>query len=362
MKAVLLCAGEGTRLRPLTLARPKHLLPVAGRAVLDRVLEDLSAAGVDEAIFVVGANREPFEEFLGDGGRWGMRVGFCLQEEPLGLAHALSCAHECVGEDERFLMYLGDDLLGDGVAEFARAFADGAACASLIVKPVPDPRDFGVVVVKDDAVTALVEKPRKPPSDLAIVGVYGFGPEIWQAIDSIEPSARGELEITDAINHLAETGERVECHVTEGFWADAGTLDALLSANRFFLGRIERRLDGEVDGASTVEGAVEIGAGARIIDSRIEGPCLIGPDTVVERCSLGPHVSVGACCALTDVAVTNSVIDDRGTIEQIDTGLDGCLMGRKVQVRGISGPGPLRMLLADESVVTPSGITESAGG
>jgi glucose-1-phosphate thymidylyltransferase len=352
MKAVLLCAGQGTRLRPLTFCRPKHLLPVAGRAVLDRVLEDLASAGVDETIFVVGRECDPLQDFIAEGSRWGVSAGFCVQKEPLGLAHALQCARELVGADERFLMYLGDNLLGGGVGAFARDFAGGDAAASLVVKPVPDPRAFGVVVMQDGIVTRLVEKPQEPPSDLAIVGVYGFGPQIWQAIESIEPSDRGELEITDAINYLAQSGQRVDCHVMEDFWADAGSPEALLAANRFFLDRIERRIEGEVDGSSTVEGAVQIDAGAKVSASRIVGPCLIGPDTVVQRCSIGPHVSVGAGCSLSDLTVSDSIIDDASTVAQISGHLERSLLGRGVRIRQIGGSGPLSIYLADDSVIT----------
>ncbi len=354
MKAVLLCAGEGTRLRPLTLARPKHLLPVAGRAVLDRVLEDLSNAGVDEAIFVVGRKRAPLEDFVGDGSRWGMSARFCEQEEPLGLAHALGCARGFFGEDERFLMYLGDDLLGDGVAEFARGFMAGEAAASLIVKPVEDPRAFGVVVTEGDVVTRLVEKPDNPPSDLAIVGIYGFGPMIWEAIDRIEPSERGELEITDAINHLASTGLRVEHHITDGFWADAGSPDSLLEANRFFLDRLDRRLDGELDGDSVVDGSVQVDTGARVVNSRIDGPCLIGADAVVENCRIGPYVSLGTGCRLSGVSIKDSIIDDCTRIRNVVAPLTGCLMGREAQISDIEDSEPLRMILACESVVCGS--------
>ena len=355
MKAVLLCAGEGTRLRPLTFCRPKHLLPVGGRAVLDRVLSSLQDAGVDEAIFVVSPIERALQAFVGDGSRWGMSVEFCVQPEPLGLAHALACARGQIGDDERLLMYLGDDLLGDGVAQFARDFMASDAAASLIVKPVEDPRAFGVVVVEDGMVTRLVEKPRVPPSDLAIVGVYGFGPEIWEAVDEIEPSARGELEITDAIDYLVRTGRRVEYHVTDGFWADAGSPEALLAANRFFLGVGEHRIDGDVDGASTIEGDVTIGAGARIAASRIIGPALIGADSVVEGSEIGPNVAVGEECALRGVEVRESIIDDGTLIDNVPAAMEHCVLGRGVRIIGLrpNGPGPLTMLLADASVIGP---------
>ncbi|MGI5818721.1 MAG: glucose-1-phosphate thymidylyltransferase [Armatimonadota bacterium] len=357
MKAVLLCAGQGTRLRPLTYCRPKHLLPVAGRAVLDRVLTALAEAGVDEAVFVVSPGETSLQEFVGDGSQWGIGAGFCAQPEPLGLAHALNCARGLVTADERFLMYLGDDLLGDGVSEFARAFAASDAAASLIVKPVDDPRAFGVVVVEDGVVTRLVEKPQNPPSDLAIVGVYGFGPQIWEAVDSIEPSARGELEITDAIDHLVATGKRVECHVTDGFWADAGSPNALLAANAFFLARAEHRIDGCVDGDSVIEGdLVTIEEGARVTRSQIIGPCLVGAGSVVEGATIGPDVAVGEGCRLVDVTLSDSIIDSGTAITEVDAALRRCVIGRNVRVSGIGAAEQRQMslLLADDSVVGPA--------
>ncbi len=356
MKAVLLCAGEGTRLRPLTLARPKHLLPVAGRAVLDLVLCDLAEAGVDEAIFVVSPEGRLHREFVGDGSRWGMAASFVVQPEPRGLADALSWAREEVG-DERFLMYLADDLLEEGVSDFSRSFFEGHAAASLIVKSVEDPRRFGVVVVEDECVTRLVEKPKQPPSDLAIVGVYGLGPEIWPAIDSIELSARGELEITDAIDHLVSTGRRVECHPTAGFWADAGSPEALLRANRFFLGCMERRIDGDVDGASSVEGRVHVGAGARVTSSELLGPCLIGEDCVIEGSRIGPNASLGAECSVRDAAIEDSILDEGCRIEGVRPGLARAILGRRVAIRNVAGVGsaPLGLLLADDSVVIAGG-------
>lgn len=356
MKAVLLCAGEGTRLRPLTYCRPKHLLPVAGRAVLDHVLTALADAGVDEAVFVVSPGETALHDFVGDGSRWDMDVAFCVQPEPLGLAHALSCAREHIDEDERFVMYLGDDLLGDGVTEFVRRFMPSDAAASLIVKPVEDPRAFGVVVVEDGVVTRLVEKPSVPPSDLAIVGVYGFGPEIWEAVDSIEPSARGELEITDAIDHLVATNQRVECHVTDGFWADAGSPQALLAANRFYLRDAVHRIDGDVDGESVIDGDVTVAAGACVTRSRITGPCVIGADCAIKDCTIGPDVAIGEGCSLRGVEVRDSTIDAGTSIGGVPVPLQRCVIGRNVQISGMTSvsSAAMSLLLADESTIGPS--------
>lgn len=354
MKAVLLCAGAGTRLYPLTFVRPKHLLPVAGRAVLDWVLGDLAEAGVDEAVFVIGAGGDRIRAFVGDGSRWNMRASFCVQHEAKGLAHALGCARPEVDDDERFVMYLGDDLLGDGIAAFADEFVASDAAASLIVKPVPDPRAFGVVVCEDGAVTLAVEKPEDPPSDLAIVGVYGFGPEIWEAIDSIEPSDRGELEITDAIEHLVAEGRVVTCQVTEGFWADAGSPEALLTANRFYLQRLAHSIDGDVDGASIIEGEVEIAAGARITASRLLGPCRIEADCAIEDSTVGPHVSLGAGCHVRGSTIIDSVLDDMCVVANVPAGLSHSILGQGVTVSDLtrSAGAPISMVAADETTVT----------
>ncbi len=353
MKAVLLCAGAGTRLRPLTFCRPKHLLPVGGRAVLDWVLSDLADAGVDEAVMVVGCESSQLRAFVGDGSRWGMTAAYAVQERPLGLAHALACARHLL-DDQRFLMYLGDDLLDRGVVvDFAGGFMASEADASLVVKPVEDPRTFGVVVMEDGCVTRLVEKPQQPPSDLAIVGVYGFGPTIWEAVDNIKPSARGELEITDAIDYLVRAGHTVHCHITDGFWADAGSPDTLLSANRYFLDLLDRRIEGEIDGASSLEGDVQIGAGTRVVRSQIIGPCLIGPDCVIEDCVIGAHTALGAECVLRATAVADSVIDDGCRIEQVRPGLQRSILGPGATLVDLTAPAPLWVLAADESITAP---------
>lgn len=358
MKAVVLCAGAGVRLRPLTHVRPKHLLPVGGRAVLDWVLCDLVDAGVSEAVVVVPPDGTRLREFVGDGGRWGLRASYVVQPQPRGLAHALACAREAIIDGERFLMYLGDDLLDRGVvAQFAHDFAAGDADASLVVKPVPDPRAFGVVVLEDGCVCRLVEKPRDPPSDLAIVGVYGFGPAIWEALDGLQPSARGELEITDAIDRLVRAGRRVTCHVTEGFWADAGSPAALLSANRYFLGLLHRRVDGDVDGDSTVEGEVRIEAGARVVRSRIIGPCLIGADGLIEDSRVGPHVALGAGCTLIATDVAGAIIDEGCRIERVRPGLHDAIVGPNACLTDLAARdgGALSMLVADDTIIGPAG-------
>jgi len=330
MKAVLLCAGQGTRLHPLTHSRPKHLLPVAGRAVLDHVLESLAVAGVSEAVFVVAPEAEALRECVADGSRWGMTACYVVQDSPRGLADAVRCARDYV-EGERFIVYLGDNLLGEGVTEFMADFAASDAQASLVVKSVEDPRQFGVVVMEEGRVTRLVEKPADPPSDLAIVGVYGFGPKIFEAIGRIEPSARGELEITDAMYDLLMNGERVDCHVTDGFWADAGSPAAVLAANEYYLRQGGQAIAGEVTDCA-IAGPVQVAPGATVRGCRLEGPCLVSEGCVVDGSSLGPNVTLGAGCRVADSTLARTILDEDCVVEGAEAGIEDSLAGRRVRI------------------------------
>jgi len=330
MKALLLCAGQGSRLHPLTASRPKHLLAVAGRTVLDRVLGSLAAAGVTEVTFVVAPEAKALRECVGDASRWGMTASYAVQESPRGLADAVGCAKDHVA-GERFIVYLGDNLLGEGVTEFVADFATSEAEASLVVKPVADPRQFGVVVMEEGQVTRLVEKPAEPPSDLAIVGVYGFGPKIFEAIDRIEPSARGELEITDAIYDLLMHGEQVDCHITEGFWADAGSLAAVLAANEYYLGLDGQSIAGEVSGCA-IAGPVQVAPGATVRGCRIEGPCLVSAGCVVEDSILGPNVTLGPGCRVTDSRLARTILDEDCVVEGAEAGIEDSLVGKRVRI------------------------------
>ncbi len=317
-------------MHPLTYSRPKHLLPVGGRAVLDRVLESLADAGVSEAVFVVAPEADDLREFAADGSRWGLTANYVVQDSPRGLAHAVGCAREHV-EGESFIVYLGDNLLGEGVTGFVTDFAASDAQASLVVKSVVDPRQFGVVVMEEGRVTRLVEKPADPPSDLAIVGVYGFGPKIFEAIDRIEPSARGELEITDAMQDLLMTGEQVVCHVTDGFWADAGSPEAVLAANDYYLRLDGQSIAGEVTDC-VIAGPVQVAPGATVRGSRLEGPCLVSAGCVVEDSSLGPNVTLGVGCRVTGSTLVRTILDEGCIVENAEAGIENSLAGRRVRI------------------------------
>lgn len=348
LKAIVLCAGEGTRLRPLTFSKPKHLLPVAGKPLLGHVLQSLADAGLREVALVVGHHPEAVQRYVGDGDQWGIEATYITQDQPLGLGHAIKQTRGFV-RDCRFVVYLGDNLLESGINGFVDEFrADGVA-ASLLLKEVEDPRKYGVAVLDDQRrVLRLVEKPPDPPSNLAIVGVYAFEPVIFEAIDDIKPSARGELELTDAIQWLVERGMTVSATTIEGFWEDAGEPLTLLRANARYLDKMPSNIQVSLGTDCTIEGTVQVGKGTRVADSRLEGPVLIGRNCVIERATIGPYTSIGDGCVITDSVIRGSLIQDNCGISQLPGGLESSVLGENVQiVGGEPVKCPLRMILGD---------------
>ncbi|MBS1848317.1 MAG: glucose-1-phosphate thymidylyltransferase, partial [Actinobacteria bacterium] len=295
MKGLILSGGAGTRLRPITHTSAKQLVPVANKPILFYGIEDMAAAGITEIGIIVGGTRDEIIAAVGDGSAFGVRVTYIPQDEPLGLAHCVLIARDFLGDDE-FVMYLGDNLLRQGIAEFVDAFeadrrrsaqpgfgeSSDAAAAQILLARVDDPERFGVAEIGTEGeVVRLVEKPEVPPSDLALVGVYLFDPTIHDAVASIEPSPRGELEITDAIQWLIDHGRRVRHEVVDGWWIDTGKLDPLLEGNRLVLDTLDSVVEGAVDDSSTLLGRVVVEAGAQVIDSVVRGPAIIGRNTVV---------------------------------------------------------------------------------
>lgn len=349
-KAVILCAGEGTRLRPLTSLSPKHLMPVAGKPLLDWILVDLVAAGIKEVGLVVGPYSQAIKEYVWEGSRWGLTATYLTQTEPHGLADAVNTAREFVGQ-ESFMVYLGDSVLEADLTEFLDRFEEEQADGAVLVKEVDDPRQYGVVEMQEGAVVRLVEKPAHPPSNLAIVGVYAFTPRIFKAIDCIQPSARGEYEITDAIQWLLDNEGGVIAHPLEGFWVDAGHPEDLLQVNKFYLDRRELTIEGEVDEHSKVTGAVGLGRNTRISASTVTGPTIIGDQCVIERCSLGPYVCVEAGCHIAHTTLSNCIIQENCEIRDLTSGLVDSVIGRNVEIVGDgSNRGePLSMIVGDMS-------------
>ncbi|RMI36409.1 glucose-1-phosphate thymidylyltransferase [Streptomyces triticirhizae] len=350
MKALVLAGGSGTRLRPITHTMAKQLVPVAGEPVLFHGLRALADAGVNEVGMVVGGTRAQIREAVGDGSRFGLRVTYLWQEEPLGLAHAVSIAGDFLGDDE-FLMYLGDNLVLGGLRGMVDGYRAERPAARLLLAPVADPRRFGVAEVGDDGrVVGLQEKPAVPRSDLAVVGVYLFGPDIHKAIAEIEPSARGELEITDAIQWLIDRDLRVSADVLTGYWKDTGTVADVLEVNRHLL----RSLVGSTEGAthdSEISGPVVIGPGADVTGSTVIGPSVIGPGAVVTGSRIGPFASIGEGCRISGSAIRDSIVMPRSSIAGV-RGLESSLIGQDVEIsRPTPDTGGHQLVLGDGSRV-----------
>ncbi|MFM8531521.1 MAG: glucose-1-phosphate thymidylyltransferase [Ilumatobacteraceae bacterium] len=347
----MLAGGSGTRLRPITYTSAKQLVPVANKPILFYGLESLVHAGISEIGIIVGETAPEVIAAVGDGSRWGARVTYIPQDAPLGLAHCVLIAREFLGDDE-FVMYLGDNLLEQDLAIFVDAFrsAPGEPAAQILLKQVPDPHRFGVADLGDNgAVVRLVEKPEVPASDLALVGVYLFDRRIHDAVRAISPSPRGELEITDAIQWLVDSGLRVNTHILRGWWIDTGKLTPLLEANRLLLERIAHRIDGSIEAASNIYGRVVIEPGAEIVRSRIRGPVTIASGTRIVDSYIGPYTAIGAGCTIEHSEVEHSVLLDRVQVSGIPR-LQDSLVGRDAVVRRSEiRPRALRLMVGDHS-------------
>lgn len=352
MKGLILAGGYGTRLRPLTYTSAKQLVPVANKPVLFYGLEALAEAGIRDIGIVVGHTAQEIMEAVGDGSRWGVRVTYIPQDAPRGLAHAVLIAEEFMA-GEPFVMYLGDNLVKDGIVPFVREFAQGGCNAQILLAHVPNPSQFGVAELGENGhVVRLEEKPANPKSDLALVGVYLFDHHVFEAVKAIKPSARGELEITDAIQYLVDAGYVVRPHIITGWWKDTGKVEDMLEANRIVLDGKERLVAGSVDGESRVEGKAVIEAGATVVRSVVRGPCIIGADAVVEDSFIGPYTAVGPRCRIVSCEVENSIVLEGSTLVQLPQRLEGCLIGKGVTVvRGNGRPQALRLVVGDHSRV-----------
>lgn len=352
MKALILAGGAGTRLRPITHTRAKQLVPVANKPILFYGIEAMVAAGITEIGVIVGDTRAEVMGALGDGSRFGAAITYIPQDEPLGLAHCVLIAREFLGDDE-FVMYLGDNLLEQDLAAFVSAFAaaqegDAPPAAQILLKQVPDPHRFGIASLDAAGhVVHLVEKPDDPPSDLALVGVYLFDATIHAAVAAIAPSARGELEITDAIQWLIDSGHRVRCELLTGWWIDTGKLTPLLEANRLLLEKLERHVDGSVDDASVLDGRVVVSAGAEIVNSTIRGPVVIGTGTRVVDSFIGPFSAIGNGCEVSNSEIEHSVVMDDSRVIDIPRLEDSLIGTDAVVARSKQRPRALRLMVGD---------------
>jgi glucose-1-phosphate thymidylyltransferase len=347
MRALVLAGGEGSRLRPITSTNAKQLIPVAGTPILFQAMEAIAGAGITEVGVVTGSTGDEVRAAVGDGSRWGLDVTFIPQEAPLGIAHAVMTAEGFLGE-EPFLLYLGDNVLMGGVSRFVEEFERSDADAHILLAKVAEPEHFGVAVLEGDHVVRLVEKPREPLSDLALVGVYLFQRSIIEACRMLEPSWRGEYEITEAIQWLLDSGRAVRAEMVSGYWKDTGRPEDLLEANRMMLAATQASIDGDVDDSSALEGAVVVRAGAKVTGSTVRGPVVIGEGTTIERSTIGPDVSIGSGCRVEASEVSDSIVMDDCTIAGV-RGLTGSILGRRVEVRRSGAHGARRLIVGDQS-------------
>ena len=351
LKGLILSGGRGTRLRPITYTSAKQLVPVANKPVLFFGIEAMAAAGIEEiGIIIAPETGGEIRAAAGDGGQFGVRITYIEQDEPLGLAHAVLTAEPFLGSSP-FVMYLGDNMLQGGIAELVDAFKTNQPDALILLTPVEDPENYGVAELTDGRVTRLVEKPPAPRTDLALCGVYMFTAGIHDAARAITPSARGELEITDAIQHLVDTDQRVEPHIVRGWWKDTGRLDDMLEANRLVLDTIEPRNDGEMI-ESTTHGRVIIEAGATLQRSTVRGPAIIGAGAQLTDCYIGPYTAVGSGCVIDRAEVEHSILLEGSSVRGLDGRMESSLLGRNVAIGRSNGqPRAFRFMVGDNSEI-----------
>ncbi len=352
LKGLILSGGAGTRLRPITHTSAKQLVPVANKPVLFYGIEALVEAGIEEiGIVIAPQTGDEIQEAVGDGSAFGARVTYIVQDEPLGLAHALLTAEDFLAGGP-FVMYLGDNLLRDGITELVEAFRRDEPDALILLTSVPDPENYGVAELEGERIVRLVEKPKDPPSDLALVGVYLFGPAVFDAAKAIEPSARGELEITDAIDRLIDEGKRVSSQLVRGWWKDTGQLADMLEANRLVLEDIERRIDGRLTD-SKIEGRVVVEADAELDHSLVRGPAIIGSGSRIANAYIGPYTAIASDVTVANSEIEHSILLSGSSVSDLGTRMEASLLGRNAHLtRGDGVPKTLRLIVGDNSEIS----------
>jgi glucose-1-phosphate thymidylyltransferase len=358
LKGLILSGGKGTRLRPITHTSAKQLVPVANKPVLFYGIEAMAEAGIEQVGIIIAPETGPeIEAAVGDGSRFGVLISYIVQDEPLGLAHAVLTAESFLGSSP-FVMYLGDNLLQGGISDLVAAFREHAPDALILLTPVPDPEHYGVAELSPAGagevgrVVRLVEKPSDPATDLALVGVYMFTDAVHDAARAISPSARGELEITDAIQHLVDAGLRVEPHIVRGWWKDTGRLEDMLEANRLILDNLLERVEGELID-SQVDGRVVIEKGARLERTIVRGPAIVGAGAQLTDCYIGPYTAIGDACTISGAEVEHSILLAGCSVCDLDGRMESSLLGRNVTVRrGERQPRAYRFMVGDNSDIS----------
>jgi len=352
MKGLILSGGNGTRLRPLTFTRSKQLVPVANKPILFYGIETLAAAGIRDIGLVVGETHDEIEQAVGSGSRWNVSVTYIRQDAPLGLAHAVLISETFIG-NEPFVMYLGDNLLAKGIVPLVEQFKATKPAAQILLTRVSDPEQYGVAETEGDKVVRLVEKPKNPVSNLALVGVYMFGPQVFESVKRIKPSSRNELEITDAIQDLIDRDLVIMSKIVNGWWKDTGRLEDLLEANRLILDTLDTHIDGTVDDASRIEGKVIIESGAIVDHSVVRGPVIIGHNAQIRDAYIGPFTAIMSDVEINGSEIEHSIVMEGSRITGLTDRITDSLIGSHVKVDRLpTKPAALRFMLGDRSEVS----------
>jgi glucose-1-phosphate thymidylyltransferase len=350
MKGLILCGGRGTRLRPFTYSGAKHFLPVANKPVVYYIIESMKRAGIEEIYVVVGERDEEFRNRLGDGSKWGVSIGYIRQQQPLGLAHGVKTCEELL-TGETFVTVLGDNLILHPIEDLVRQHERTGAEATILLSRVDDPRRFGIATLSGEKIVGLVEKPQRPAGNHAIVGMYVFNSIIFDVIDRIKPSARGELELTDAIMEIIKDGHLVNYQVTEHWWSDVGRPKDLIKANRRMLQDIEGSINGRMDKASTVGSRVVVGEGSVIENSVIDDFVIIGKNVTISNAHIGPYASVGDGSRVTGTNIRNSIIMEDCVLEDVGQVIDMSIIGEGSAVKKNKFTGKVSLWIGRDSII-----------
>jgi glucose-1-phosphate thymidylyltransferase len=331
MKALVLSGGKGTRLRPLTFTCAKQLIPVANKPILGYVLDQVAETPIKEVgIIIAPETGEYVKEYVSDGSKWGFKVTYILQE-PLGLAHAVKTAQKFLAKDS-FIMCLGDNVTGQGVKKLVQKFEEENLDSLILLKEVDDPSRFGIAQLDEKGnIVKLVEKPKTPMGNLAVIGTYLFSGKVHKAIERIKPSGRGELEITDAIQEMVNMGFKVKAEILNSWWLDTGKKDDILSANAKILDAyVQRDVKGNVAN-STIDGRVKVDAEAKIVNSTVRGPCIVGKNAVIETSFIGPYTSIGDNSRILNSNIEYCVVLENVVIEDVER-MEDSLIGKNAKV------------------------------
>jgi glucose-1-phosphate thymidylyltransferase len=351
MKGLILSGGKGTRLRPLTFTQAKQLVPVANKPVLFYGIEALKDAGITDIGIIVGDTKEEIKRSVGNGSRWGVNISYIEQEAPLGLAHAVKISEKFLGTDP-FVMYLGDNILKSGIKSLVEEFSEKKPNSLILLTEVPNPEMFGVAELKNGKIVRLVEKPKDPISNLALVGVYMFDHHVFEAVKAIQPSWRNELEITDAIQYLVENGYEVQPHLVTGWWKDTGKIEDILEANRLILESLSGENKGKVDEASKINGQVVIEKGVVVKNSIIRGPAIIGKNSRIVDSYIGPFTSIQNGCKISRTEIEHSIVLEGSEISEVGSRIDESLIGRGVRIfKCPPKPSVYRFMVGDQSEI-----------